>query len=161
MWAQDAEPAGVSRRPAGGIARGAARFGHRRSRGAGAKVGHGCLEVRVGNPIKALARGGVGRYGCEALIQIAAVLPQMQGDHRLDPGPLLGVEVAQRDEMLAQGAGLVARPGLDGGNEPRLVDQPVLQRQESEEEITVGISHVPDPAQSRERIGALSHRPVA
>ena len=81
VGAQDAEPPAVCRRPAGGIARGAT-VGHRRSRGAGAKVGYGCLEVRVGNPIKALARGGVGRYGCEALIQIAAVLPQMQGDHR-------------------------------------------------------------------------------
>jgi hypothetical protein len=46
-------------------------------------------------------------------------------------GTGVGVEVAAADEVVGQGAGLVERPGLEGGHELPLVDQPVLQREQS------------------------------
>src|SRR5262249_7652117 len=42
------------------------------------------------------------------------------------------------DEVLGQLAGLVASPGLEGGDELDLVDQAVLQREQTEEQVTFG-----------------------
>ena len=62
----------------------------------------------------------------------------MQGDQGLDRGTLLGVEVAAGDEVVGQGPGLVAGPGLEGGDELALVDQAVLQGEQAEEQVAVG-----------------------
>ena len=51
----------------------------------------------------------------------------------------IGVQVAAGDEVVGQGAGLVAGPGLEGGDELGLVDQAVLQREQAEEEVAVGV----------------------
>ena len=40
-----------------------------------------------------------------------------RADHRLDAGALVGVEVAAGDEVVGQRPGLVAGPGLEGGDE--------------------------------------------
>jgi hypothetical protein len=40
--------------------------------------------------------------------------------------------------MVGQTAGLVAGPGVERGDELRLLDQPVLQGEQAEEEVAVG-----------------------
>ena len=60
------------------------------------------------------------------------------GDERLEAGAGVGVEVAAGDEVVGQAPGLVAGPGLEGGDELALVDQAVLKREQSEEEMAVG-----------------------
>ena len=59
-------------------------------------------------------------------------------DQGLDRGALVGVEVAAGDEVVGQRPGLVAGPGLEGGDELALVDQAVLQGEQAEEEVAVG-----------------------
>src|SRR2546425_375886 len=49
-----------------------------------------------------------------------------------------GPEAAAGGEVVGQGMALVAGPGLEGGDELDLIDQAVLQREQSEEEVTVG-----------------------
>jgi hypothetical protein len=50
-------------------------------------------------------------------------LLDVQRNHRLHPGTLLGVEVTPGDELIGQAPGLVAGPGLEGEHELALVDQ--------------------------------------
>jgi hypothetical protein len=66
------------------------------------------------------------------------VLFDVASHEGLDSGSIVGIEVAANDEVVGQGAGLVERPGLEGGHELDLVNQPVLEREESEEQITFG-----------------------
>ena len=87
---------------------------------------------------EALAGGLAGGDGGQALLGVAAVLLEVQGDQGLDAGALRGVEVAAGDEVVGQGPGLVAGPGLEGGDELGLVDQAVLQGEQAEEEVAVG-----------------------
>jgi hypothetical protein len=52
---------------------------------------------------------------------------------------LLGArQVAAGFEVIGQAPGLVAGPGLEGGDELALVDQAVLEREQTEEEMSVG-----------------------
>src|SRR5262249_33289030 len=46
---------------------------------------------------------------------------------------------APRDEVVGQRPGLVAGPGLEGGDELALVDQAVLEREQAEEQVAVGV----------------------
>src|SRR5262249_44827524 len=62
-------------------------------------------------------------------------------DERLDGQAVVGVDVAAGDEVIGQGPYPVAGPGLEGGDELDLVDQPVLERKQAEEEM-VGGGHV-------------------
>ena len=64
---------------------------------------------------------------------VAAVLLQVQADHDFEAGALVGVEVPAVGEVFGQGPGLVAGPGLEGGDELTLVDQAVLQGQQAKE----------------------------
>jgi hypothetical protein len=75
----------------------------------------------------------------EALAGVAAVLLEVARHQRLDDGPVLRVEVAAGEEVLGQGPGTVAGPGLEGGDELALVDQAVLERQQAEEQVAVGV----------------------
>ena len=47
-------------------------------------------------------------------------------------------QVAAGFQVVGQAPGLVAGPGLEGGDELALVDQAVLKREQSEEEMAVG-----------------------
>ena len=96
------------------------------------------LDRRVADGGERLAGGPAGGDGGEALLGVAAVLLQVQPDHGLDAGALVGVEVAAGGEVLGQGPGLVAGPGLEGGDELALVDQAVLQGEQAEEQVAVG-----------------------
>jgi hypothetical protein len=67
------------------------------------------------------------------------VLGDVQVRHRRDDGPLGVVEMTEGDEMVGQGAGLVEGPGLEGGHELDLVDQAILEGEQSEEQIARGV----------------------
>ena len=45
----------------------------------------------------------------------------------IDRGSVVGIEVSATDEVVGQGAGLVAGPGAEGGNELVLIDQAILE----------------------------------
>ena len=92
-----------------------------------------------GSPLReALAsRASDGQDG-EALLDVAAVGLDMQAGDGLDGGPARRIEVPERDEVVGQGSGLVARPGVEGGDERALVDQAVLEGQQAEEQVAVG-----------------------
>ncbi len=75
----------------------------------------------------------------QALRGAAAVLLEVAGDEGLDGGAVVGVEVAAGDQVLGQRPPLLERPGLKGRDELRLVDQAVLQGEQTEEEIAIGI----------------------
>jgi hypothetical protein len=66
------------------------------------------------------------------------VLLEVARHQGLDGRAVVGIEVAPVDEVVGQGASLVERPGLEGGDEPALVDQAVLQRQQAEEQVPFG-----------------------
>ena len=63
----------------------------------------------------------------------------VQPHHRLDRGPSIGVQVAAVDQVFGHRAALVATPGPEGGDELGLIDQAVLEREQSEEEVAVGV----------------------
>ena len=55
----------------------------------------------------------------------------------LDGRAIVAVQIAAGYQMVGQSRGLVAGPSLKGGDEGTLVDQAVLQREQSEEEVAV------------------------
>ena len=63
----------------------------------------------------------------------------MQAGDGLDGGPARRIQVSERDEVVGQGSGLVARPGGEGGEQRVLADQAVLKGQQAEKEIAIGI----------------------
>ena len=67
------------------------------------------------------------------------MLLQVPGHQRFNDGPVVGVEMAHGDEVLDERPALVERPGLEGPDEPGLVDQAILQGEQTDEEIAVGI----------------------
>ena len=96
------------------------------------------LDVRVADPRQALARRLAGRDRGQALLHVAAVGFQVNRGQRLQQRPLGGGQVAAGFQVVGQAPGLVERPGLEGGHELALVDEPVLEREQSEEEMAVG-----------------------
>ena len=56
----------------------------------------------------------------------------------LDGRTIKSVEVAAGFLVLGQALRLVAGPGLERGDELAVVDQPVLKREQSEQEMAVG-----------------------
>ena len=57
----------------------------------------------------------------------------------LDGGAARGIEVTRVDQVVGQRSALVARPGGEGREQRPLVDQAVLQGEQTEEEIAIGI----------------------
>ena len=63
----------------------------------------------------------------------------MQTGDGLDGGAARGIEVAELDEVVGQGSALVASPGGECRKQRPLVDQAVLEGQQAEEQIALGI----------------------
>ena len=72
--------------------------------------------------------------------------------------PLGGIEMARRREVVGQGPRLVAGPGVERGDELRLLDQAVLQGEQAEEEMAVG-GHGHTPGIPRLRAAILQRKP--
>ena len=63
--------------------------------------------------------------------------PGTRDNRATDAGRGAQADVWAADEVIGQGASLVKGPGLEGGHELALVNQPVLQRQQAEEQVAV------------------------
>ncbi len=135
MGPDDAEPLAVAGGRAHGIGRRAVGIGVE----VGDEPGEGVLDVGVAQRGERLAGGGASRDGREAPTGIGAVLLEVQADHRLDTDALLGIEAAAGDEVLGKRPRPIAGPGLEGRDELALVDQAVLQGEQTEEEVAIGI----------------------
>ena len=94
------------------------------------------LDIRVAEPGQTFAGRLAGRHSGEAFFDVAVLL-DVQGDDRVEAGAGVGVQVTPGDELVGQALGLVAGPGLEGGDELALVDQPVLKSEQSEQEMAV------------------------
>ena len=81
----------------------------------------------------------------------------MQVGQGLDGGAAGGIDVPQRDQVVGQGPRLVAGPGVERGDELRLLDQAGLQGQQAEEEMAVG-SHGSTPVGLRAPASPSHHR---
>ena len=93
-----------------------------------------------GRPIRPASRGSTARRrsrpGSSPRPRRAS---RVERDHRLQQRPRWRrVEVAAVGQVVGQAPGLVERPGLEGGHELHLVDEPVLQREQPEQEVAVG-----------------------
>jgi hypothetical protein len=64
---------------------------------------------------------------------------QVGGDEGIDDRTAAGVEGALGHEQVGDGVGFVEGPGAERGDRLRLVDQPVLERDQAEEEVMVGV----------------------
>ena len=62
--------------------------------------------------------------------------PEVPGREGLEDRPIKGLEVPAFHEVVGQGACLVRGPGLEGADEAVLVDQPVLEREQSKQKVT-------------------------
>ncbi len=82
------------------------------------------------------AGSAVGGHRGKALLHVAVFL-DVQGDDGVEAGAGIGVKVAPADEVVGQGRQLVAGPGLEGRDQGALVDQTVLKREQSEEQMAV------------------------
>jgi hypothetical protein len=67
------------------------------------------------------------------------VLLKVESHHGADCVAGVGVHVTQGKQVFRQGAGFVACPREDGGDELGLVDQAVLQSEKPEEEVGIGV----------------------
>ncbi len=92
-----------------------------------AQAREGASDIGIIDASQALAGGPPCWDPGEAALHVAAVFVDMQTDHRLDPGTLLKVEVAEGNEVLGQRPSLVTGPGLKRGDRLNLIDQAVLQ----------------------------------
>ena len=103
-----------------------------------AELGDGGADVGIAELGEALTGGAAGGDGGETPFHVAAVLLDVASHQGIDGGSVVGIEVAATDEVVGEGAGLVERPGLEGGHELDLVDQPVLECEQSEQQVAVG-----------------------
>src|SRR5262249_16956874 len=69
------------------------------------------------------------------------MLLQMQRDHCLNHAALIGIEVSASDEMIGDRPRLIACPRLKSCNELALVDQSILQSEQSKQQVPVGGGH--------------------
>src|SRR6516162_10245009 len=114
------------------------------------------LEVRSASASGSIA---VGPAGSCATTPVRSGSPMAASHEGLDRGSVVGLEVTATDEVVGQGAGLVQRPGLEGGHELTLVNQPDLQREQAKEQVAIsgegghgeapGRDAAPDPAGHR------------
>jgi hypothetical protein len=99
-------------------------------------VAEGRVDVGIAQAGQALARRLAGGDRGETLLGVAVVAGDVGGGQALQQGAMRRVEVAQGDEMVGQGPGLVPGPGVKGGDQRRLVDQAGLKGQQAEQEVS-------------------------
>jgi hypothetical protein len=133
---EDAEPQAVAGRRADGVGGREVGIARRCRAVPGGHMAERPLDIRVAEPGQTFARRLAGRHSGEAFFDVAVLL-DVQGDHRVQAGAGVNVEVTPGDELVGQALGLVAGPGLEGKDELALVDQAVLKREQSEQEMAV------------------------
>ena len=73
--------------------------------------------------------------GGQALLGVAAVFFEMPRDQGIDRRTVVGVEIAAGDEVVGQAGRLSQRPGLEASDELDLVDQAVLEGEDTEKQV--------------------------
>ncbi len=129
----------------------------------GAEVTEDGLDLGVVQSGQALAGGGPGGDGGQALLGVVAVLHEMTAHQGIDGGAVVGVQVAPAGQVLGQAPRPVESPRLEGSDQLRLVDQSHLEGDEAEEEMAVGgVGHaaapVVDNRSAREHSTIEAHR---
>ena len=82
------------------------------------------------------------------------MLFDVKADHGLDHASLAGIEVAAIAEMFGQRLAFGASPGFKGGDELVLVDQTVLQGNQSEEKLAFDVRSHEIHSRSRPDVGS-------
>jgi len=59
----------------------------------------------------------------------------MQANHRLHDRTLIGVEITALDQVIGKRSTLIERPRLEGGNKLALIDEAVLEGEQTEEQV--------------------------
>ena len=95
------------------------------------------LDLGLAQLGQAGAGGSVGGDGGQALLHVATVRFQVDLGQRLEAARFWRRQVAAGFEVVGQALGLVAGPCLKGEHELALVDQAVLKREQSEQEMAV------------------------
>jgi hypothetical protein len=104
-----------------------------------ADVPEGCLNVSAADPRKRFAsRPSDGQDG-QAIAGLAAQGLDVQTGDGLDSGAARSIEISKVDEVVGQGSPLVASPGGESCKERSLVDQAVLQGEQTKEETAIAI----------------------
>jgi hypothetical protein len=137
VGAEDAEPLAVAGGGADGVgagAVGAAVVGRAR-----AHVMEGGVDRGVAQPRQALAGRTAGGERGQALLGVIAVELQVRRDQPLQEAAVGDVEGALFDQDVGQGPVLGEGPGPEGGDQLRLVDHPVLEREQPEQEVVRGV----------------------
>jgi hypothetical protein len=109
-----------------------------------AQMGERGLDLAIGQANQTLASGTACVQSRQALLHIAAMSLEVPRHQRLDGGAVLVVQVSSRGQVVGQALGPIERPGLERGHELDLVDDAVLEREQSKEEMAVG-SHWDPP----------------
>ncbi len=95
------------------------------------------MNLRVGDSLQAPPGRRPGRDGGQALLGAAAMLLEVPRDQRLNRASIVGVQIAPGHKMLGQWPLFLESPGLKGRDELRLVDQPILQSEQTEKETAI------------------------
>ena len=101
-------------------------------------MAQGSVDVGVAETCQLLADGAACRDRSQTHLVVSAVLFQALLDQGLDSGTVICVKITATDKVLGQTARLVERPGLEGGDELSLVDQPILEGNQAEEQVFLG-----------------------
>src|SRR6516165_4211450 len=96
------------------------------------------VNLRVADLGQAVVRRPAGRNGCETLFHVSTLLFQVALHQGIDRESVVGAEVSALDKMVGERSGAIERPRLESSHELDLVDQPVLERQKTEEQIAIG-----------------------
>ncbi len=87
------------------------------------------------------AGGGAGSDGGEAALGLAVVGLEVDRGDGLDSRALPVGEVAERDEVIGQRLGVVGGPSPQAVRELVLVDQAILEGEQSEEQVAIVGGH--------------------
>ena len=137
MRPEDAEPlaiTGGSPRGVGTGPFGVVVFGRARAAAGMAESG---FDVRVADLGEAGADGTAGIQRRDALLGVAPVATEMLGGKPFEQGAFAGVDRPLSGQDLGDRPRLVAGPGAKGENQHVLVDQPVLQGEQTNEQVAV------------------------
>ena len=137
---EDAEPLAVGGGRANGIIAGAVGVivvvGRALRR---ADMPEGRLDVRAAGVRETFASRAPDGQDGKAFTGVAAEGLEVEAGDGLDGGAARGIEVAEVDKVVGQGSALVASPGGECREQRPLVDQAVLQGEQTEEEVAIGI----------------------
>ncbi len=104
-------------------------------------MGERLLDIGVAHRGEHCPGRGAGADGGEASLSAAVVGLDVDRGDGLDSRALPLVEVPERDEVFGQRLGFVGGPGPHAVGELVLVDQAVLEGEQSEEQVAIGVGH--------------------